>query len=152
MVLGVGGEGAAACRIRRNVWKAMNFRSFGSAWGDGGRLQIHEKYIVMFILSLVHVPHLLPITWGGKKGEDGERPEVNIQEATQEQQIRQQQRRDKKHKKDMCIASHFQAATNIMQNEQCKYKQFARTIQQGTFRLVQVLVEGQDAQDHHAHP
>ena len=43
----------------------------------------------------------------------------------------------------MCIASHFQAATNIMQKNQCEYKQCAKK-HKGAFRFVQILVEGQD--------
>ena len=65
MVSGVGGERTATCIIIRNVWNDLDFHGVGSAWGGGGRLQNHTKYMVTFIL-LVHVLYLPPTTWGGK--------------------------------------------------------------------------------------
>ena len=121
----MGGERAAACRIMRNVWNDLNFYFFGSAWGCGGRFQNHKKYMLMFILLLVHVLHLPP---GRKrKSKIGRDPAANIKEATQEQQkIHQQQRIDKRQKKTCALPATFKLPQASCKYKQCEYKQWAR--------------------------
>ena len=54
------GEGGRLQNHAKCIWNDVNFHICGSAWGGGEWFHHHQKYMVIFILLLVHVLHLRP--------------------------------------------------------------------------------------------